>query len=140
MSLRNASLTCLAVSVLAFSLGAAKQDSDPIDKSILKLQEQRVELVAHMADIARKQHKDGVGSFQDVLRAESELLDAKLELTTTAEQRIKLREEQLELAARHEEQLSKLVKQGVVDRPELMRAKIERLLKQIELLKEKKNL
>lgn len=137
MTIRNTILFASASVLVAFSLGATPQPADRNQAAILELMNERKQLLERMVEVVRWKFEQGECVIDEVIVAERELLDARLELAATQTQRIAILESQLELARNLETQVARSVDHGHLDPPSLLRAKADRLQAEIELLREK---
>ena len=117
-------------------LGAAPARQENDDAAIQKLTSQRVQVLQELVDLAREKYEHGVGSLDEVIAAEQSLLNAKLESTTDADERVAIREIRVSLAKDLESQVAIRVEGGIAPRALLLNATANRLQAEIELLRE----
>jgi len=133
---RQKSLALLAIVVIG-SFAFAQHQRKPESDSIATLMKEREQTLLQLVEIAKQSFEQGDGSIDSVIEAERDLLDARLESATTRQERIEIREAQLDLATQQEAKINKLTALGVVSPKDSKTAKVNRLNAEIELLREK---
>lgn len=139
MSLRSVAVLGLSLVLVAVSVGAVQNAPEKNDPGIRDLMMQREQILQKLVEMAKSQYEQGIMSFDDVIAAERELLDAQLDAAATPAERIAIRESQLKLAERQEKMVARLVSQAAESPKDLMTAKANRLTAHIELLREKRS-
>ena len=123
----------ILLSVIALLLGEiaiAEPASAPApapngsETAILK---ERLEVLRKIVEIAKVRHQNGGGGLEDVLRAELEVSEAELDLSPTAEERLKVLTAIVDLHRQLEKRLNEAAKLGDRDVISALRAKVNRL-------------
>ncbi|QDT94817.1 hypothetical protein [Gimesia aquarii] len=138
MLIKNVLLILIVAVLITTSLDATQQKPENKGTSIQQLMKEREQILQKLVDIVKEKYNQGNSSLNLVFAAERELLDAQLASATNLRQRIVIRELQLRLAKDHEQHVVQRIKQGFDSREDLMRAIANRLIAEIELLREKK--
>lgn len=131
------------VAVLAFpfapmffhSVIAGDNNNDPDIEKILR---ERLVVLQEAAELQRAAYQSGTASFFSMLAAKQTVLDAELELATTSEDRVRIRDQSLKNAEEFEKAAEEHVKSGEGSRMDLLSAKANRLRATADLMLESK--
>ena len=132
--------SALAVSALSGSPLLAGQPKEPVkdDVATLKeLQKERIDTLDRLVKFLSAQYKAGTVGVPELLTAESELVDAKLDFSDKPEERIALLEAQVETAKKTFELVKQRWKTGLCTESDVERAKAHSLDVQIKLARER---
>jgi outer membrane protein TolC len=135
MSFKSSFFVMTLAVVVATSIAVAQQGRS--ETPVAKLIEERNQLLRKRVELVKAQYETGVASLEAVILAERELLQAQLDLATTAKERVAIRETQLKIAKEHEKRAEALFASGLRPESELITARIDRLTAQINLIRER---
>ena len=117
----------------------AHQDRETLDAQIIDFQTKRVEALKRAVAMLQVQYRQGAVDFRHVLAAQLNLTDAVLATANTADERIALLEEQLQIAQRAEDAAVARYRSTIVGTAvDAQEAKAARLHIQIKLLQEQR--
>ncbi len=122
----------LAIWLVDFPGTLAAQDESASD-AIKPLLKERLAIATTIYEQRMEAHKQGVTSYEQVVKARANLLGAKLDLCESKVERLAVHEEMVKLAAESVSALEGLTKAGVVPQHELLNAKLELLTARIDL-------
>lgn len=111
----------------------AGQDAKADAKELLR---ERLRLLGEVARLQREAYSQGEATFDAVVSAEFEVLNARLELAATAAERITIRGAMLDSAIQLEKIVAQLLKEGQATPIDVLRAKCLRLRAKADLLRE----
>ena len=111
---------------------------EPEDKELRALQESRRDTLKEVVAILDQAHQSGTIKVDEVLKANSALLEAELELATSQQERIAIFEKMLEAQTEIESSWSGKVNTGQARMTDLLTATAARIKTEIDLYKAKK--
>lgn len=123
---------------LLCSQPAESQDAPQVstDAKINKLLVERRDTLRQLLDAVTARHRVGQATINQVLRAQSGLLHAELQLANTREDRVRIREERLKTARELESVSKHQYEAAAAPRDSWLEAKAGRLQAEIDLLRE----
>jgi hypothetical protein len=124
--------TALLLSIVLGSCFVCRGDE------LADLQAQRIETLQQAVGLIEPQYRQGVATIHQLLDAQAALLDAKLEIALTHEERTEVLTQQLKLSASAEKAADGRFRAGAATASEFLLAKAARLRVEIMLAKEKK--
>ena len=133
MTTKQIYLVVMTTFLVAISLGAARQNGKQDEAATLSLMQEREKVLQALVDLERQKFELGESTLENIIDAERELLEAKLESATTKQERIAIREAALKLARERELRVSRRVEQGDLSPGSVLRAKADRLRADIDL-------
>ncbi len=133
MRLHHVTLAPLLL-LLAVSQFAAADDADRV---LQGLRAERRQVLQELVKLATLRFDQGEGTWESVMTARRNLLDAELEMAATPKARVALREAHVRLLEEYEQVIAARVEQGDAPRALLLEARSDRLRARIELVKEK---
>jgi hypothetical protein len=107
---------------------------------IRALLEKKLEIMRKFVEFAARAHKDGVGSFAELMHAQKQLAAVELELAESPKERVAIYEKLLEWSRQAEEEAKKLAKAGVQSTSELLQAQLQVLDAELALERAKEEL
>ena len=125
----------LAVPVVLSPLFAQESSQDPEVEKILR---ERLGVLEEAAKLRREAYLAGQSDFLGTLTADQAVLEARLELAASQEQRVQIREEMLKSAESLEKATEELVKAAEAPSMHLLGARASRLRAAADLLLERK--
>lgn len=130
------SAIALLVAIVCFSTWTnAQNDAAKPNDNLRRLLNARCDTLQERVDALEVAFSNRKVDIDHVLRAECDLLDAKLELATQRAQRVAILEEVVTKMRRIEDVTAQLVQSGNVPSYDLMLAKAERLKAEVKLLR-----
>jgi outer membrane protein TolC len=119
----------LVASIFAVRLigaqGASAAEEEAASEAIKSLLKERLAIATLIYEQRSAAHKQGATTFEQVARAQANLLAAKLDLCTTKVERLAVHEEMVKLAAQSVSIMEELAKANEVPQFDLLSAKLE---------------
>ena len=133
-SLASLLAACCAVMLcLASAPNARAQDPSTDSPALKQLLKERLAILTMIYESQAEGHKQGVISFDKVQEAQLAMLEAKLELCDTKEERLKVHEEIVDAAKKSVQVAEELYKSAQAPQSEWLAAKVRVLDAQIRL-------
>jgi outer membrane protein TolC len=127
----------LAVPLLLRPLFAQERS---LDGDVEKILRERLSVLEEAARLSREAYRAGQTDFHGTLAAEQAVLEARLELAGTKEERVKIREEVLKNAESLEKATEELFKAKEASHINLLSARASRLRAAADLMLERKGM
>ncbi len=137
MAFHRPVLSVLAVLAVAGSYAIGQQNVAQSHASVEMLLKERESVLEEILSSVKAQQEQGNAEREDVRAAEQELLNARLEGTMSASERIRIRERQLKIALERETELQGGATAGIVTPIQRKAAKVKRISAEIALSREK---
>lgn len=128
---------CIVVLTLNFGAIGQESKSDDSKKRVNELLQERLTVLDQIAKLQRKLYEQGEASIDSVLTAETEVLVGKLELATTRDERIAIRESLVEISRQLEAIAKKTVEAAEGAQSDVLKAKALRLRSEADLIRER---
>lgn len=134
MKLKSSILACTAL-LLAFSINAtfAVQDGTPTDVALDALLVEYTDTLRERHRQVRGAYQNGLLQYSQMLHAQNELWAAELRVVTDPADRIAAMQKRFDNYSMLEERMAAQLKVGDASSTDMLKAKSERLLAQIEL-------
>jgi outer membrane protein TolC len=123
----------LLTMIFTAAAGSLAAENPPDSPEVKQLLRERLEILSTIYQSRRKAHKSGAMGLDKVLQANAALLEARLELCDTKQERLKVHAEIVELARQTVETVEKLTKTAEVPQSELLDARLRFLEARIAL-------
>ena len=127
----------LSAVTLVFTEGRSSA-ADDSTKSIAGLRAERIKVLEELVAYQKETYVNGMSDITSVIRAMSQLAEAKIETAKDLEAEIEIRRDILKLYSSLEALVDQRVKNGLAGRGEFLAARANRLKAELELLKAKK--
>lgn len=137
MNKKTGLIALLSAAMISFSLGAGLQDGSSNQEALSLLQKERIKVLSFLVRNAEAEFESSDGTMINILDARLQLMEAKLDSSTTQQERLGVLNETLELHRKYESIAESRFNAGLGGIVEAKQAKASRIGAEIELLKEK---
>jgi outer membrane protein TolC len=128
----------IALFVLVGCCGTVAAQDSSLDPDVEKILRERIAVLQEAANLQRNAYRSGEGTFHSTLAADQALREAQLEVAKNRAERVRIREDMLELAETLERSARQLAAANQGTRMDLLSARAHRLRATADLMLERK--